>query len=72
MTREVWARGSCQVGNECVESAEVRAGGRIWCVVAVVKTAVFRIVCRGCDFGGDCEGRVFVTKVMDGVCRLIW
>ena len=27
MTREVWARGSCQVGNECVESAEVRAGG---------------------------------------------
>ena len=62
MTREVWACGSCQVGNECVESAEVtscqvgnecvesavvRAGGRIWCVVAVVKTAVFRIVCRG-------------------------
>ena len=50
-------RGSCQVGNYCVEGAVVRAGG-LRCVVAVGRTNVSRVMCRGSCVEGRVSGAV--------------
>ena len=53
VSRVVWARGPCQVGNCCVEGAVVSARwwGGLRCVAAVCgcdgRTAVTRVVCLG-------------------------
>ena len=47
MSRAVWDRGPCQVGNCCVEGARGGGGGGAAVCGCDGRTAVTRVVCLG-------------------------